>query len=231
MAAMPSDAGELVVTGQATGKDNWYLKNNEVLASQKFTLQILNQKYGNCQTGFSNQSVNVSADAISVQFLITTDPKVVCIMDVRPHGPTFEMAPLKLGKYPIYITELLPCEVKAPFCAVDRIQPTVSDTLIVSAALTTIIRGRAAATPTVRFEGRQLQLEMPESKNGSLGQRIWKAEVLTLSGQVRESHQFTVSAAGSMQLDIGTQIERGVYFIRLHAPSGVTHTLPVVRKD
>jgi hypothetical protein len=229
MASIAGEAGNLVVTSEALGKDNWYLKKNEILANNKFTMQILNQKYGNCQTSFSNQSVSISGGAIWTQFLINTDPKLVCIMDIRPHGPTFEMEALKPGKYPIYVTELFACEVKAPFCAVDRLRPTVSDTLLVSATLTTLIHGKAMAMPKARFHGRQLRLEVPPTNAPSLG--VWTAEVLTLSGQVLESHHFIISKTGSGIFNISTQIERGLYLIRLLAPSGEMHSLPIVRKD
>ncbi|MDQ3000377.1 MAG: hypothetical protein M3Y08_03815 [Fibrobacterota bacterium] len=220
-----ADAGTLTITAGVATKD-WFLKTEEVQAGKPFTLQLLNQAYGNCQTSFSNKSIITSDNRIMATFLVENHPERVCIMDISPHGPAFEMQGLKVGVYPVYVASLLACEVTAPFCAVLRETPSPSDTLVVTQSLAILLSDLHAGTSKVQMNGTRANFILPEGIGGN-----WKAELLSLNGQRLASASVNAEGGSHAEFEMGIRPDRGVYLMRLSAPDGETYMLPFVRKD
>jgi hypothetical protein len=109
-------------------RSGWFLEPDRVQSGQGFNLQFLNQKYGNCQTTFTNASIRVARDTILAEFKAVTDTSIICIIDIRPWGPSFKMEALTVGSYPVFVREMRACE---PLCQpVNKFE--LADTLVVS---------------------------------------------------------------------------------------------------
>jgi hypothetical protein len=218
-------AGTLTVTGDVVRK-GWFLKSAEALAEKPFTLQLLNYDYGNCQTSFSHKSISTQAGGIYTSFLIETRPDIVCIQDVRPYGPVFEMQGLKAGVYPIHVTEQIPCLVNPPFCDVMTPAPVLFDTLIVTKTLSTLLSDLRARSPKADLRGSRAAMVLPEGIGGT-----WKAELLAVNGSRLASATVNAEGGTSAEFEMGLKPERGVYLMRLSAPDGETHMIPLIRKE
>jgi hypothetical protein len=219
------DAGTLIVKGDVV-RSGWFLKNSETPAEKPFTLQLLNNDYGNCQTSFSHKTVSNQGNGIYTSFLVETNKDHVCIVDIHPYGPDFDMQGLKAGIYPVYATELLACQVTAPFCAIKTPVPNPFDTLVVTKALAVLLSDLRAHTPQVDLQGSRASMILPEGIGGT-----WKAELLTVNGQRISSASVNSEAGVRAEFDLGMKPERGVYLMRLSAPDGETHMIPLIRKD
>lgn len=218
-------AGSLTVADDVVRK-GWFLKGTETLAEKPFTLQLLSNDYGNCQTSFLNKSVSVQAGGIYTSFLINTRPDIVCIQDMRPYGPSFEMQGLKAGLYPVHATELLDCQVNAPLCAVKMIAPLPFDTLIVTKALSVLLSDLRARSPKADLHGTRAAMVLPEGIGGT-----WKAELLAVNGSRLATATVNAEGGAPAEFELGMKPERGVYLMRLSAPDGETHMIPLIRKD
>ncbi len=225
-AAIPGvDAGTLVV-GTVAERAGWFLKNKEVAPGNNFSLQILNNKYGNCQTSFSHQSVNVQNGEIWLSFLIENHPERMCIMDIYPNGPTFDMLGMKTGTYPVRAIEIQACQLTVPPCPILSILPEPSDTLLVSNGTAILSHNSMSTVPSAYFQGERIHLFLPGEPDGA-----WRAELMTTTGRIVRAYPFLAGPDRIVRLDVGTQIERGFYLLRLMGPAGEALTLPMVRKD
>lgn len=220
-----TDVGTLTITGGPDRK-GWFLKQGDVQAGKPFSLQLLNEAYGNCQTSFSHKSIVVEDNGIRAAFLVETHPDIVCITDIRPHGPAFEMESMKVGIYPVYVTELLPCEVTEPFCMVKRIAPVVSDTLVVTQTLSALMSDLRAGAPKAELLGSRAAVTLPEGIGGT-----WKAELLTLNGRRLSAASVNAEGGQRAEFDLGLHPQRGAWLLRLSSPDGETHMIPMIRKD
>jgi hypothetical protein len=219
-------AGTLTVTGTGTvDRKGWFLKEHTVAANKAFSMQVLNQDYGNCQTTFSHQTVNVQSGNIYTTFLVETNPARVCVADIHPWGPTFDMQAMKTGMYPLYVAELLQCQVSPPYCGA-AIVPVLSDTLVVSGSAS-ILMSELRRSPQVEWHGSRAAFLLPQDG----GRGVWKAELLTLSGRRLASVSMTGESGQRAEAELGFKPERGVYLLRLSAPGGEIHLLPFVRKN
>lgn len=137
------DAGILTVGSQANA--DWFIQPSTVAPSRAFNLRILNDRYGNCQTSFTHVSHTVLDGKITANFVIVTDPSVICIVDIHPHGPSFEVGALKAGRYPVLVIETPGCIYDKPPCP--WLPPAMVarpvDTLVVAS-------GTTAAAPAPR---------------------------------------------------------------------------------
>ena len=234
MAPVAVDAGTLTVLGSVM-REGWFLNPRTVSPNLPFALKLFNFKYGNCQTSFSHQSISVQNGEIWASFLAENHPDNVCIQNVVPYGPTFDMDAMKPGDYPVRVTELLACQVTAPFCPIARLIPPPSDTLTVAKTTAVRLLGQSLASPTAAFQGRRLNLALPAAAAPTAGSTgTWSAELMTPSGRVLAVYKVEgvdARMGGTAGFDAGARIERGVYLLRLHGPAGETHTLPLVRKD
>lgn len=219
------DAGTLTITG-ANDRNGWFLKQPQVMAGKPFTLQLLNEAYGNCQTSFSNKSISAANGMITASFLAETNPDIVCVTDIRPHGPAFDMAALNVGIYPVYVNQLLQCQVTAPFCAIKMPMPYPTDTLVVTQTLSALISDLRAGAPKAELLGSRAAVILPEGIGGT-----WKAELLSLNG--RSLSRASVNAEGGQraEFDLGLKPQRGAWLLRLSSPEGETHMIPLIRKD
>jgi hypothetical protein len=104
---MPEFAGVLSVG--VTDRRGWFLRPNEVQAEKAFVMSILNHAYGNCNTSFSREVIELRNGAFYASFVIEQHPEHVCITDIRPHGPSFEVKGQAVGKYPVFINPQPPC--------------------------------------------------------------------------------------------------------------------------
>jgi hypothetical protein len=225
MAGEVTDAGTLTITG-GTDRNGWFLKQRQVMAGKPFTLQLLNNAYGNCQTSFSHKSISSSSGIITASFLAETNPDIVCITDIRPHGPAFEMAALNVGIYPVYVNQLLQCQVTAPFCAIKMPMPVPSDTLVVTQTLSALISDLRAGAPKAELLGSRAAVTLPEGIGGT-----WKAELLTLNGQRLSAASVNAEGGQRAEFDLGLKPQRGVWLLRLSSPDGDTHMIPLIRKE
>jgi hypothetical protein len=225
MAGETAQAGTLTVRGDAK-RTGWFLKEKLVGPENLFTLQLLNNEIGNCQTSFSHQSASVTGNDIYAKFVLESHPERVCIQDMHPYGPSFEMKALKLGLYPVYAEQQALCEVEAPYCAVLRSGPlTPSDTLLVAETFVTRLSDLRAQAPKVEMRGSHAAFVLPEGIGGT-----WKAELVTVSGRQLRALTVTGEGGSRTELDLGADLKAGLYLLRLHGPDGDTQVLPIVKQ-
>jgi hypothetical protein len=111
MEPVPEFAGVLSVG--ITTRRGWFLQPGQVPPNQDFTLRLLNDAYGNCQTSFSREVIELRNGALHASFVIEQHPERVCVTDIRPHGPSFAVKGLPAGKYPVYANPQNPCRFDA----------------------------------------------------------------------------------------------------------------------
>jgi hypothetical protein len=220
------EAGTLTVTDQTLTRSGWYLKDGQVVPDKAFSMQLLKNSVNNCQYSFSNQSATVSAAGIYTSFLMTRDSNRVCIQSISPWGPSFEMKGLAAGAYPVFATELLRCEVIAPICAVDRIMPIASDTLLVSKTSSVFLSQLRAHGPKVEVTGSRASFDLPQGIGGT-----WEAELTTVAGQHVKSETLHGEGGSRAAFDLGAGARAGIYLLRLQAPDGTAHLMPIVLKN
>lgn len=218
-----ADAGVLTVKA-SVAKKNWYLKNDNVVAAKPFDMQLLKDDVGNCQTSFSHQSVSTSAGGIYASFLLETHPERVCIQDMRPFGPTFAMQALKVGVYPVFPIQLAQCEVTPPFCAIDRLAPVATDTLMVTQTISILLSEMRAKAPAVSLRGNKATFALPAGRAGT-----WQAELVTLDGRVLAAKTVTGGAGMQVEIPVGRAPANAVSLLRLTSPEGGQTFMPIVR--
>ena len=221
MAGETTEAGTLVI-GADTARSGWFLKDKETLAAKPFTMQLLNNDVGNCGVTFTHKTVTTTGGAIHTSFVLEV-ADVRCIVDIHPNGPSFDMAGLAKGAYPVYVEQLALCEVQAPYCGIARPPVLIpSDTLIVTETAATLLSELRRSSPAVEWQGSRAAFQLP--KDGGRG--IWKAELLTLSGRRLAVTSLTGEGGRRAEAEWGLKPERGVYLLRLIAPGGESHLLP-----
>lgn len=225
---IPVLAGKLVVAEGPYARKGWFLKNREVKAGAAFNMGVVSNDYGSCNTEFANTSLVVQDNQIRVSFSIKSIPDRVCIVDIRPHGPTFQVQALKAGRYPLFVQVMPACLFTEPRCELIDIPPipVPVDTLIVSQSLS--LGGPSAPSgqgPAAFFRDGSLSLQLPAGAQG-----IWRADVLNLSGRRLESVP-VAAGEGALNLSLASKPQRGVYMVRLVSPARETHTIRVPVKD
>lgn len=129
IAEIPVLVDTLVVERRGGGMAAWFLKPAEAEANKAFKLQVLSNDYGNCQTGFSLLHDTLIGGTLHLRAKADHYPDRVCITDIRPHGPTYEIGPLPPGRYPVQLYEhpsCHPCKMMG--------KTTTVDTLVVKGA-------------------------------------------------------------------------------------------------
>lgn len=224
---VPELAGKLVVTGTAPDRKGWYLDPDQVKAGTAFTLNVVNNLYGSCNTDFTHSSLQIRENAIHVTFSIENHPERVCIWDKRPHGPSFNLQPLKAGRYPVTVQVMPACLYTEPRCqiGIPDIMPLVPvDTLDVVQALGIHTPVRSNLSAVAAWRGEALEVLLPAGAQGK-----WNAEVVTLSGK-RLAASTVDAAAGSALIKVGRG-ERGLAVVRLISPDRQVQTLRVTLND
>jgi hypothetical protein len=221
MLNMPVTAtGSLRITGSVR-RTGWYLKQNKVPPDASFQMQLWQDSLAVC-TSFSNQNAVVSASAIHASFLV--QPGKCSQLSPEPTGPLFIMPALKTGIYPVYVTELLPCEVGMPMCVVDREQPSPSDTLVVAQSLAVRMSALRAGAPKTELLGNTAYFALPEGPAGA-----WRAELMTLDGRVLAAKSLAGAPGERVSMPVDRAPAHSVSLLRLTSPTGTQRMLPIVR--
>jgi hypothetical protein len=221
-----ADAGTLTVKDPDFTRKGWYLQDRQAAPDKAFSMQLLNNAVNNCQYSFSYKSSSVSASGIYAQFLMTRDTNRVCIQSISPWGPAIDVKALTPGAYPVYVTELLRCEVIAPICAVDRAMPMASDTLLVTKTSSVFLSQLRARGPKVEVTGSRASFDLPQGIGGA-----WKADLTTVAGQHVKSATIRGEGGSRAAFDLGAKAQAGIYLLRLQAPDGTAHLMPILLKD
>lgn len=223
---VPVLAGRLVVTDVPVTRKGWFADPGEVKAATSFNFSVVNNEYGNCNTEFERPSLTVQGNAIYVSFVIVNHPDRVCLWDKRPHGPSFQMAALKAGAYPVSVQVLPACMFTTPRCEIGLLPfvPPPVDTLVVTQSLGLSGAGSGRTEALAAWRGQALEVTLP---SGAVG--IWSAEVVGLDGKRLASAPVEASR-GITTLKLG-RMDRGVAMLRLTSPDRVTQTLRVAIGD
>jgi hypothetical protein len=226
---VPEQVGKLSVKPVVIARKGWFLKQREVKAGAPFTLNVVNNEYGNCNTSFDHTSLVVQDNAINVSFVIVNNPDRVCIMDLRPHGPAYNVGAMKPGRYPVYVNVLPGCLFTQPQCMMipPEFPAVASDTLTVSQ--TVALGGKAGSgsrmEPMASWQEGALKLMLPEGAQG-----LWRVEVMSLSGRLLHSDLVIAGSDRGAQGALITGIpdmDRGLILVRLVSPDRVSHMLRV----
>jgi hypothetical protein len=219
-------AGTLTVTATDTGRVNkWFINPKQTPPGKAFTLHLLNDYYGNCNTSFPNASLVVDKNNILATFSIKDEPARECFADIHPAGPIFDVPALKNGLYPVYA-------MVRPYCPPGALCPMympiqqLVDTLVV----TTFALGVdpfLASTAGFRasFQGSGVDLVLPQGASGS-----WKVEVLTLSGKSVAATRVDAEGGSAVRLGLQAKPDRGIYLVRIESPDHVIRALPLSRQ-
>lgn len=216
----PVTLGNLQITAVAARK-GWYLKQRTVPPDAGFQLQMLHDSLAAC-TSFSNLNAVASAEGINLYFLRQTGK--CALISQEPIGPEFTMPALKAGRYPVYVTELLPCEVAQPACVVDRVMPMASDTLFVGNSLAARMSGWRAGAPRVDVVGNTAFFTLPDGKAGP-----WKAELMTVDGRVLAAKSLAAGSGERVSMPVDGARANAVSLLRLTSPEGRQRFLPIRR--
>jgi hypothetical protein len=221
IAEMPRSAGTLTV-GDGTARTDWYLKERTVAADRPFTMQLLRDDIGSCQTEFTYDTARVVSGSIYAAFLMVTHPDHVCVWDPRPYGPSFSMPGLEPGLYPVLPQELLACQVAQPACYPPVKAPVPTDTLVVTRVMAISLKAMRAAAPRAEVRGGLAYFALPEGPEGA-----WRAELSTLDGRVLGTA--TVRGAGGSVVSISADRapRHALSLIRLVSPAGRETLLPL----
>jgi hypothetical protein len=229
MAAIPELVAKLAVRPVNTARKGWFFKSREVKAGVPLTLNVVNNEYGNCNTDFEHTSLVIGDYGIHALFVIVNHPERVCVADIHPHGPAFQVSALKPGRYPLYVNEMPACMYAEPRCTtgIPDVLPPASDTLIVSSS--TSLGGLPALSrtaPWAVWSDGALRVRLPDGAQG-----IWRADVMNLSGRRLHSAAVTAGPGSGSALSGLAKPDRGVILVRLVAPDLKTHTLRVPIQD
>jgi hypothetical protein len=215
-----ADAGALAVTGTPLHK-TWYLKEPAVLAGKAFRMQLLRDSLPTC-VSFSNQTAAVSGNDISASFLMQ-EGRCAQISPV-PLGPVFDLPALKVGIYPVRAYELLPCEVAVPMCVVDRMGPSIVDTLVVMQTLAAKLSDLRAGSPHVEVSGGVARFALPAGGRG-----IWRAELAALDGRVLNVTELAGNGGERVAIAVDRAPAHALSLLRLTSPEGAGIILPLTR--
>jgi hypothetical protein len=218
-----ADAGSLVVTG-GPARTDWYLKDRIVPEGQPFALQLLRDDVGNCHTIFSHETLNLVSGSLYASFVMTTDPDVVCIVDIRPFGPHFPAPALEPGIYPVLPQELMPCQVAQPACLLPVKVPTPTDTLVVTHTLSLRMSDLRAGAPRAEVQGNAAVFRLPEGAAG-----VWHTELTTLDGRRLGVAWLRGTAGDRVSVPLDRAPTRTVTLLRLISPDGAASLIPIVR--
>ena len=219
-----AQAGTLQVTA-AAARTRWYLKEEEVPADRAFTLRLLRDDIGSCHTSFSHEEAAVTGAGILASFVRETDSGRVCIVDVRPFGPSFPMAALKPGLYPVLPYELMPCQVAQPACLPPVQVPEVTDTLLVTRTLAVRLSDLRARAPRIELRDGRAVFTLPEGGAGT-----WRAEWAAPDGRSFYAEELQGSTGGQASILTARAPASGLILLRLTGPDGAQSVSPLPRR-
>jgi len=219
----PDFDGTLAV-GPAAERKTWFLAQKEEMPEKTFTMQLLSSLYGNCQTEFSHQSFTVEKDRISTTFTIDSYPDRVCIRNVSPWGPSFEMPAMQSGSYPVWVSTPPGCVYAKPACMINiPISSSPEDTLLVTRTSSMLISQLRAEGLGAELQGDQVRFDLPKGAAGA-----WRIELVTLSGARLAAGTVEAGSGLRSHLRLDVSPEAGIYLLHAQGPDGSTHSIPVI---
>jgi hypothetical protein len=222
IAEMPRSAGTLTV-GDGTARKDWYLKERIVAGERPFTMQLLRDDIGSCQTEFTHDTARVVSGSIYAAFLMVNHPDHVCVWDPRPYGPSFSMPGLKPGMYPVLPQELLACQVEQPACLPPVKAPVPTDTLVVTPVMAISLKAMRAAAPRAEVHGGSAYFALPAGPAGA-----WRAELSGLDGRVLGTAEVWGAAGSMVSIPVDRAPRHALSLIRLVPPDGREIVLPIL---
>lgn len=217
------DAGVLLVTG-ATAHTDWYLKEHTVAADKAFAMQLLRDDIGNCQTAFSHESVSVVSGALYASFVMESHPERVCVMDLRPFGPSFSVPALKAGIYPVYPEELAACQVAQPPCYPPVKAPVATDTLVVTKTAAISLSRLRAEAPQIELRAGAAIFSLPAGAAGE-----WRAVLATLDGRILSEARVAGAPGERVSVPVRRAPAHALSLLRLISPDGGQSLLPILK--
>lgn len=211
-------------TLSALAHPDWYLKRRDVAANAPFELQLLRDDIGNCQTGFSHDSIYVMGGSIFARFVMESHPERVCAQDLRPFGPSFPMPALAPGLYPVVPMQLAPCQVLDPPCLLPIRAPYPTDTLVVSAVVAIRLSALRQGAPRVEVGGGYARFALPEGPRGT-----WQADLIGLDGRMLATARATGSPGERMAVPVPRAKGGSPALLRLTSPAGDRRYVDLVR--
>jgi hypothetical protein len=212
------DAG--VLTVNAKPHRDWYLKERAVQAEKAFAMRLLRDDVGNCGNAFTHQTATVTERGVFARFVWETDPGAVCIVDLRPYGPSFDLPGLKAGVYPVFPVQLQPCQVAEPACLLPVADPVATDTLVAAQTLALSMSEWRARAVGVEWRGGTAVFSLPAGPGGR-----WLAERLALDGRVLSRAE--VAGIGGARVAAALGRGNGPGLLRLTDPAGTRRLLPM----
>jgi hypothetical protein len=213
-------AGNLQITASVPRK-GWYLKQRQVMPDSPFQMRLLQDSLPSC-TSFSDLNAVVKDGRIDASFLMQAGK--CALLSPEPIGPVFAMPALKAGAYPIYVTELLPCQVGPQICLVDRIVTRASDTLVVAKTLAVRMSALRAGAPKAEVIGNTAFFALPEGGTGA-----WRAELMTLDGRVLAARSLAGAPGERVSMPVGRAPAHAVSLLKLTSAGGSQRFVPIVR--
>ncbi len=209
--AIPQEFVDTLSIENPMPRVGWYISPKQAKANQNFTLQLLNNDYGNCNTSFINPSVLIENGTIYTDFTIVNHPEIRCITDIRPFGPSFFMPGLKVGTYPVYSHLPPKCP---PGAACLLIYQIPDDTLFVLNTLDVIHvykKNEKDLQIITQGENLALQFSLVEKCNVTV-------EIYSLAGSLIKSFAPINLAKGLNHLNLALEqnLLRGNYLLKLN---------------
>ncbi len=197
----------------------WFITPKAVPAKSAFTLKLLSNTYGSCQTSFSYNALEVQSGNINLSFVIENHPDNVCIADLRPFGPSFESTALNDGIYPVYVNVMQACEFAKPQCLPPKVAPQLIDTLIVSSGVAIFKNGKGTTNANPEFRNGLLTFNASQ-------QGIAQVTLFSVSGKKLNQINFPVLQTGLVQMPIpfANHSQKGMYTVILQTPDGARKT-------
>jgi hypothetical protein len=166
MEPVPEFAGMLTVG--ITEPRGWFLRPKEVPAEEAFTMHLLNYAYGNCNTSFTREVLEKRDGAFYVSFVIENHPEHVCVTDIRPYGPSFDVRGQPVGKYPVFANPQNPCRYATPQPCLASSSPDrwiLVDTLVVrKGGSTGVLPGNTRLIPSITFPAGTVEGYRPDGR-------------------------------------------------------------------
>lgn len=196
----------------------WTIQPDHVLPGKSSTLKLLNSGYTSCYE-FDQIEIRVVDRRIEATFR-TTKKTIACDKPAELiTGPTFQLAGLAEGTYPVHYRELPAC---FPDChAITQMVGPV-DTLTVTSTTASFRIGVQPARHQVVLLDNVLLVYPAE------GLRIPdRVQVTSLAGTVL--HSYSVGESANLPHGFEVRLDRGVYLVRLSKGGKEIHSRKILR--
>lgn len=100
-----------------TDRNALFIKPSRVDADKAFVLEVLSFRW-NCGATYSHIESAAAAGRLDIRFAVTENPAAICPAIEKPYGPKVPVKALPAGRYDVWATPLLPCQVAPQPCEV-----------------------------------------------------------------------------------------------------------------